>query len=797
MFRNYLKIAWRNIIKNRTSSLINIGGLAIGIGVAMIIGLWIQDELTFNQYHKNYQRIARVMRNETYNGTTITRDLHPILLSTELRRLYGNDFKYVTMSTGTFNLILGAGEKKIMESGNFVEPDAPRMLSLEMISGDGTDLRDQSSVLLSESTAKAFFGNADPIGKMMDIDGKMNVKVTGVYKDLPRNSAFWGIAFLGSWDQYINTNEIGRQGAWDYNSFQCFVQLADGADLEKASASIRNLEKDKLGQAADSYKPQMFLFPMSNWHLYGDFKDGVSSGERVRTIWLFGIIGGFVLIMACINFMNLATARSEKRAKEVGVRKAIGSLRSQLIKQFLWESMLIVMLAFVVAIAIALLFLPFFNSVADKKMTIPWLNPWFWLMCIGFGMFTALLAGSYPALYLSSFQAVKVLKGTFRTGHLAALPRKILVALQFTISITLIICMVIIFRQIEFAKQRSLGYDSNGLIIMGGPGPDIHMHLAAIRDDLKKEGAIIDISESHSPLTNVYLSVDGFSWSGKDPNLQANFNTIKISQGYGQTVGWQLLDGRDFSPEYLTDSMGMIVNEAAAKFMGMKKPVGEIVKAGIYTDTLQDYKIIGVVKNVLMESPYKAVKPSVYILNKKKGNFLVIKMNPEANVRHAVSSIESVIKKYSPASLFNYKFVAEEYALKFGDEVRFEKLAGFFGILAICISCLGIFGLASFMAEQRIKEIGIRKILGASVFNLWGLLSKDFAILTIISLLIASPIAYYFMYGWLQKYEYRTTISWLIFAGTGICTMIIILATVSYQTLRAVTRNPAKTLRAE
>src|SRR5258708_1792566 len=457
---------------------------------------------------------------------------------------------------------------------------------------------------------------------------------------------------------------------------------------------------------------------------------------------------------------------------------------------------MVVFISFLFSLLFVLLFLPFFNQISGKQMSIFWTSPSFWLICLAFTLFTGFVAGSYPALYLSAFQSVKVLKGTFKVGSLGVIARKILVVLQFTISITLMIGVIIVFRQLQYARSRPIGYNPNGLIMIRTASPDTHLHFDAIQSELKGSGSITALAESHSPLTNVFLKVGGFEWQGKDPNLQASFNTIKISYDFGRTINWQVKEGRDFSHDFSSDSLGMIVNEAAVKFMDLKHPVGSIIKQ---SDVLkgEPYTIIGVIKDMLMESPYTAIVPSVYVINRRKGNFAIARLNPAKKTTDALTDIESGFKKYNPASQFDYQFVSEEHARKFGNEERIEKLAGFFTILAILISCLGIFGLASFVAEQRIKEVGIRKLLGASVLNLWTLLSKDFVLLVIISMLIATPVSYYIMNSWLQGYEYRFKITWFVFAGAGLATILITLLTVSYQTIRAALGNPIKSLRNE
>jgi ABC-type lipoprotein release transport system permease subunit len=531
---------------------------------------------------------------------------------------------------------------------------------------------------------------------------------------------------------------------------------------------------------------------MSRWRLYGDFKNGVNSGGRIMFVWLFAIIGAFVLLLACINFMNLSTARSEKRAKEVGIRKAIGSFRTQLIGQFFCESLLVTVLSFVMCIILARLALPVFNEIADKKISIPWDQPLFWLTGIGFCVITGLLAGSYPALYLSSFRPVKVLKGTFRAGRFAAVPRKVLVVTQFTVSVTLVIGTLVVFRQIQYAKDRPMGYNSNGLIMLQLMSKDIPDHFEAIKQELKGSGAVMEIASSSGPVTSVWSTNGGFEWKGKDPDMAVDIPNTGVSHEYGKTVGWEFVAGRDFSPKFASDSLAFVINESAAKFMGLKNPVGEIIKWDGHAMT-----VIGVIKDMIMENPYQAVRPSFYCVAKGHGDFVIMKLNPAAGAQRSLAKIEQVLKQYSPAQPFNYQFTDVAYANKFDGETRIGRLAGSFAILAIFISCLGLFGMASFMAEQRTKEIGVRKVLGASVFHVWRLLSKEFVVLVTVSLLIAAPLAYFFMQRWLENFEYRAGIPWWVFILTATAALLITLLTVSGQSIKAALMNPVKSLRAE
>jgi putative ABC transport system permease protein len=793
MLLNYIKIAWRNLSKSKGYSLINIGGLAIGMAVAVLIGLWIWDELSFDKYHANYDRITRVMQHQSFNGEIGSQFSNPAVLGQEIRSKYPNDFKYVLQSSWNFQHTLAYGQKKLLKTGSFFEPGVTEMLTLKMLKGTRGGLKEPYSILLSESVARAYFGDAEPMDKTLKLDNKVDVKVTGVYEDLPYNTSFRELTYILPWELYLIQNPWIKkmENPWGSNFTQTFAQLVDNADLEKVSKKIKDVKLNAAGEFEKKYKPTVFLHPMKKWHLYADFKNGINTGGRIQYVWLFGIIGVFVLLLACINFMNLSTARSEKRAKEVGVRKAIGSARGQLIAQFFSESFMVVVLAFVLSLIFVVLLLPYFNELADKKLSLLWKNPFFWLLGLLVCLFTGLIAGSYPALYLSSFQAVKVLKGTFRVGRFASIPRKVLVVLQFSVSVILIIGTIVVYQQIQHAKNRPVGYDKNSMVYVS-VNDVIHKKFDAIRNELKSNNTIIEMAESGSPPTSVWNSNGGFNWKGKDPNQSVDFPNNAVSHDYGKVLGWEIKEGRDFSRSFGTDTLAFILNESAVKFIGFKDPVGQILEwEG------KPFTIIGVVKDMLVESPYAPIRASLFHLSTEEENVITLKINPKLAASTALAKIEKSFTTYDPSTAFEFKFVDEDFSKKFGEEERIGKLATCFAVLAVLISCLGLFGLASFVAEQRTKEIGVRKVLGASVTNLWQMLSKDFVLLVLIACIIAVPAAWYGMYEWLQKYDYHVTISWWVFGSTIFGALVITLLTVSFQAVKAALANPIKSLRTE
>jgi putative ABC transport system permease protein len=788
MYKSYFITAIRNMIKNKMHATLNILGLSVGVTVTIVITLWITDELSHEKNFKNYKRIARVIQNVTNNGEVQTWTSIPWPLSDELRKNYGTDFTYIALTTGNYEHPLEYDTTRFFKEGMFAEPDFARMLTLKMVYGSLDAVNEPSSILISRSTAIAYFGDTDPMGKIMKLEEKIDVKVGGVYEDIPANSDFTGMGFIAPWDLfYNNAGPKDMDDPWRPNAFQLLVQLNDQATFEGASARIKDAKMKKINEALQKKKPELFLHPMSEWHLKSEFANGKQTGGRMQYVWLFGVVGIFVLFMACINFMNLSTARSEKRAKEVGIRKAIGSLRGQLINQFLSESVITVFISLSVALLLTQITLPFFNLISQKNMSMPWGNPGWWVSGIMFTLIIGILAGSYPALYLSSMGLNKINKA----GRSSSILRKLLVTMQFTVSVVLIIGTAVVYLQIQYAKNRPLGYNSDGLVTIDS-SKDLHTHFDAIRQELKESGSIIEMAEASARVTEGYSSSSRFDWKGKDPNLSVDFPFFPVSPDYGKTIDWNVVDGRDFSRDRLSDSTGMILNRAAANIMGFKNPVGETIRWGG-----DSYEVIGVVDNLVIYSPYAEPVPSVYVMTKNRENVLIFKLNPEKSAAESLAAIESISKRYNSEHDFSYEFNDVAYARKFGNEERVGTLSTTLACLAIFISCLGIFGLSSFTAEQRTKEIGVRKVLGASIYDLWTMMSKDFVLLAVISCMIAVPVAYVLLTDWLENFSYHMGVPlWTFVAATGV-TLLITLFTVSWHTLNAAGANPVKSLRVE
>ncbi|MFB9842529.1 ABC transporter permease [Mucilaginibacter ginsenosidivorans] len=796
MFRNYLKIAWRNMLYNKGYSALNIAGLATGMAVALLIGLWVTGQYSYDRFLPDYKQLYQVEMNLTsqHNGTTTQTSIALPLVKVLREEIPGIKYVAEADNIGKMNHDLLVGEKKFYLGGGAAGPDFFKIFQYALIKGNAnTALTDIYSVVLTESTAKSLFGDTDPMGKVVRFDNSQDMKVTGVIKDIPQNATLQ-FNYLVPFAYSEATQGWIKDGRtkWTYNSFSAYVALDAGANYTQIAPKIRDIV-DKRSPEMHVAKPEVFLHPLKDWHLYNDFKNGKVAGGFVDYVRLFSIIGILVLAIACINFMNLSTARSEKRAREVGVRKAIGSGRIDLVYQFLLESLLITSISFLLGLLFVQLALPSFNALTGTYTHVPYGSAGFWGIMIAFVLLTGLAAGSRPAFYLSSFNPVKVLKGSIRAGKAASLPRKILVVVQFTCSVALIISTVIVYQQIQYVKNRPMGYSADRLVMTDMNG-DLYQHYDALKNDLLSSGLVESVASSTSPATQVYSHFSLQKWPGKNAGEEeVNIGAIWMSNDYFKTLGMTMAAGREFSADWKKDSLNVIVNEATIRRIGLKNPVGQMVS---WNGSAKPVTIIGVVKDALMESPYKPVEPAIFGHN-PFGFVITYRLPKNVNTHTAIDKIGKIFEKYNPAYPYLYKFVDDEYASKFNLEVLVGKLAGVFAGLAIFISCLGLFGLAAYVAEQRTKEIGIRKVLGASIAQVWVMLSRDFVVLVMLSCVIASPVALYFLRHWLESYNYRVSIGPGVFIASGIAAVVITLLTVSFQAIRAALANPVKSLRSE
>ncbi|HEY8930863.1 MAG TPA: ABC transporter permease [Mucilaginibacter sp.] len=790
MIKNYLKIAWRNILNNKVYSALNMVGLAAGMAVALLIGLWVNYQYSFDRFLPNGDRLYQVRRNFNSNGDTLTFSTTSLRLADVLRHNVP-DIEYVAEADWGSAHGLLAGNTKLYQNGLQAGSDFLTMFQFPLIRGKANNALTQPySIVLTESTAKALFGDQDPMNKLVKIDNKDNMKVTGVLKDLPANSSFQ-FRYILPFSYYAivqNLQPLYSQ-SFGNNGFRIFTQLKPGITYAQVSRKIKDIEKGETN-SRNAMNSNVIMQSLHDWHLFDEYKNGKALSGFIDYVRIFTLIGALVLLIACINFINLSTARSEKRAREVGVRKAIGSRRKDLIFQFLTESAVITFFSFVLALLLVSLVLPAFNALTGTTLSVPYGSAIFWLIMAAGVAITGLLAGARPAFYLSSFNPVKVLKGTIKVGKSASVSRKILVVTQFSCSIALIISTVVIYRQVQYAKDRPTGYNINRLMATD-LNDDLHRNFAALKNDLLASGVVKSVTSASSPATEVDSHGDIDQWPGKFPGETVEMGFIFVSADYFKTLNMQLIAGRDFIPNSNADSLNIIMNEAAVARLRLKNPViGQTITRGT-----QQAKIIGIVKDALMNSPYEKADPTTFGIG--GGSNMLYRLAPNISTHQAIEKLAPIFNKYNPAYPYDYHFVDSEYAQKFGQEELVGKLSGVFAALAIFISCLGLFGLAAFVAEQRTKEIGVRKVLGATVTQVWILLSKDFVVLVIISCIIASPIALYFLQKWLMKYDYRIGIGPGVFIISAAAAIIITLLTISTQAIKAALANPVKSLKTE
>jgi putative ABC transport system permease protein len=786
MFKNYLKIAFRNLLRNKGFSIINISGLVIGMASAILILLWVQNEVSYDRFHEKNNRLYEVWENNISDGALQSGTPTPQLMGPALKSDYP-EIESATRVSWNMSILFGYGDKHLKGSGIWVDPSFLTMFSFPLLRGNAnTALNDPHSLVITEKMSKKLFGDEDPVGKFVKFDNSENFMITGLLKDLPNNTDF-DFEFLQS-AKFLESKGY-LDADWTDVSIRTFVLLKQNTKMADVNSKIKNIVVKYSGGRS---KNESFLYPVSQLRLYSKFVDGKPAGGRIETVRLFTIIGIFILFIACINFMNLSTARSEKRAKEVGIRKVAGALKKSLIGQFLIESIIISAIAGILALIVVQLSLPAFNQLTQKQLFIDYTNPYFWMAGIGFVLITGMMAGSYPAFFLSSFKPVVVLKGSFKKVNALVTPRKILVVSQFTFAIILVISTIIIVQQIKYAQDRNSGYDKNNLAYIFLEG-DIIKNYQLIKNELINSGTAVIVNQTMAPLTQSWSMGMSLNWQGKDPNTKPTFDRSTTDGGLVKMAGLTLVAGRDIDINaYPTDSTACVINESAARIMKFKNPIGQL----IYDDPV-NWHVVGVIKDFILQSPYEQTRPIIFKGPKYGSNVMNIKFNNRYTTAQNLAVTEKILKKYNPAYPFEYHFVDEEYAKKFSDQQQTGTLAALFAGLTIFISCLGLFGLATYMAENRIKEVGVRKILGASISSIAGLLSKDFVLLVVISIFIASPIAWYFMKQWLMGFDYRIHISWYVFAVAGSAAILIALITVSFQAIRAAVANPVKSLRTE
>lgn len=788
MFKNYFKTAVRSLLRNKGYSLLNIMGLAIGMASTILILLWVVNEASMDRFYSKIDRLYIMNNRDNFSGQLQAWNTTPKIMGPTIKQNYPEVEEIARH--GNVGFLFTVGDNKISESGGFVDSTFLKLFDFSLLSGNAqTALTGINNIVLTERFAKKLFGEVNVVGKTVKIDSTDIFTVSGVLKELPANTNF-RFSYLVPWSYRKKLNDDDQY--WGNNSISTYVLLKQGVDVNSFNQKVRDITINHT-KGQDNATTEVFAYPVKDKYLYNKSENGKYVAGRLVMVRLFSIIAAFILLIACINFMNLSTARSEKRAKEVGVRKVVGARKGALILQFMVESIVIAFLAFIVALLLVIITLPFFNTLVGKQLHVPIVNFGFWGLSLLFIVFTGVLAGSYPAFFLSSFSPVKVLKGTFKKANRKVNSRSVLVVLQFTFAIVLIISTIVIAKQISYVQSRDRGYNQDALVYSSMSG-DISKHYQSLRQDMLSSGAIVSMTQSMSPITQRYSDGWGYSWKGSRPeDTKLDFVRFSSDAQFVKTMGVKLAEGRDIDIyQYPTDSSAVLLTETAVKMMRLSNPVGSMVKGDD-----NNWRVVGVVKDFVIESPTDKVQPMMVFGPHSWYTAIHYRLNPARPVADNLKTIETIFKKYNPNFPFDYTFADAEYARKFADINRVSKLTTLFSALTIFISCLGLFGLAAYMAEARTKEIGVRKVLGASVAGITSLLSKDFLKLVVVSLLIATPIAWYASHRWLMNYDYRINMPIWAFVLAGILSIVIAMLTVGFLSLRAANANPTKSLRSE
>lgn len=784
MITNYLKLAWRNVWRHKGFSITNLAGLAIGMTAALFILLWVQDELTWNHSQKGHENIYHVKVNRDFNGEITTDIATPFPLGAALPANIPG-IEYAATDDYGGDHVLKFENTLLKQRGYTVSEDYFKVFPKDFIKGDAaTALQRPENLVITASLAKALFGNDDPVGKAVKLDNHDMKTVVGVVKDPAENATLQ----YGFFTPFNTSDDFIKNAATDWvNCYtQTFVRVQPGVN-------IKDLDK-KITTFAATRHPNMkfdyFLHGMDQWRLYADFKNGVNTGGMIDYVRLFIIIALVILVIACVNFMNLSTAKSEKRSKEVGIRKTLGSGRGQLLLQFYSESFIFSVLALVLSIGLVYALLPLFNEMIGKQLSFHPLQPLFLLSAAALILFTTLVAGSYPALYLSSFNAIKVLKGNFLPAGNAALPRKVLVVLQFGVSVLLITSSLLVYQQIQHVKHRNIGYNPNNLISIPS-SDDANRNATVIKNELLASGYVQAVTRTSSPVTQIWNFSPAPDFAGKDPNTNVVMAAMRNDENFAKTVGTKIIEGRDLTGAP-ADSSGMLLNKAAVDILQLKEPIGKQMH---YNG--RNYQVIGVTDNMVMASPYASPMPMFVMMEKNRSNFFVLRLKDGVQPRAALEKIESIFKTYNPEFPFEYAFADQEFNKKFVTEDLIGNLSKIFAGLAIFLCCLGLSGLTVYTIERRYKEIGIRKVLGASVQQVLFLISKEFLLLTLIAALISIPITWWVLHSWLQNFEYRITLGVGMFVASALGVLLLTLLIVSLNAIRAARANPVKNLRTE
>jgi len=790
MLKNYFKIAFRNMMRYKAFSFINIAGLALGMACSILILLWVQDEKSVDSVQgKNLY----VLYERQYIDSKIEAGYYtPGVLANEMKRTvpeiaYASNFSNIGYPD---RLTFQAADKIMKFDGCYADSDYFKMMSYPLLKGEkSTALNTPVSLCISDKMAKAFFGSADAaIGKTLRYENRKDLTVSGVFADLPGNVTD-KFNFLINWPTYLEDNSWAKE--WGNNGPNTLIMLRKDANAKLVESKIKKFLDNYNKEQSATFRIELGMQRFNDMYLNSNFKDGSITGGRIQYVNLFSIVAIFILLIACINFMNLTTARSAKRAKEIGVRKVAGAIKAVLMRQFLSEAMIITIISVLFSLILVTIFLPYFNQLTEKQITFPFSNTYFWLSLVILTFITGIASGIYPALFLSSFKPITVLKGTLKFSNSSTFLRKGLVVFQFVLSIMLITGTIVISQQVNYIQKTNLGYDRENLVYIPVEG-DLRKKYKLFKEEALNATGIKLVTRIGEVPTNIGSSTGGVSWEGKDPNSSPDFINTSVGYDFIKTMNLKLVAGRDISKDFASDSAGYILNEAALKIVGYKDPIGKP-----FTFWGKKGSIIGVLKDFHFTSLHDQIKPLI-LRNGEDYTWGTILVRTEAGkTKQAIASLEKICKELNPKFPFTYSFSDEEYQKLYKNEQVVGKLSNYFAFLGIFISCLGLLGLAMFTAEQRTKEIGIRKVLGASVASLFTLLSKEFILLVAVAMVIATPLAWWAMYNWLQGFAYKVPVGIWVFATAGVLAIIIALITVSFQSIKAAVANPVKSLRAE
>ncbi len=784
MLKHVFHLTFRNFKKFKNTFLINLIGLSSGIACAVLIFLWVDDERNMDKFHAKNDQLFQVMEHQKYSGNIMTTWSTPGILSESMKADFP-EVEYAATTTWISDYILTYEDKDVSKEGFHVGQDYFNIFSYKLLAGNENQvLADKSSIVISEQVAKELFGGVEAaLGKTIELQHRDQFKVTGVFENISRHSSYQ-FDFVLSFEVYKDDNDWVLE--WGNNGPRSYLLLAKGTNVLEFNEKIKDYIKEK---EEDSHVT-LFLKAYAEQYLYGKYEDGKNVGGRIEYVRLFSMIAFFILVIACINFMNLSTARASRRMKEIGVKKAIGARKEGLVLQFLTESMVMSFLSMFVALALVWFAMPVFNEITSKEMFLQFNLP-FTLMLFGVCLITGLLAGSYPALYLSGFGIIAVLKGNVKGAPGEVWIRKGLVVFQFWLSVILIVTVVVIYNQIDYVQSKNLGYDKENILVVPQEGR-VADNLPTFLNELNKVPGVKMASSIGHTMVGQQNNTYSVDWDGKDPEFRVLFENMQVNYNCMETLGMQLVDGRTFSKDYGADSSSVILNEAGLKVMGLEDPVGQQIT--LFGET--KYTIIGIVKDFNFQSLHRDVKP-VFMRVTEDNTWNVLARLEAGNIKETVARIETLHKEFNPGFPLDYNFLDESYQQQYAAEQRVSVLSRYFAAFAILISCLGLFGLAAFTAERRMKEIGVRKVLGASEWKIVTLLTADFTKMVVVSIVLALPVSYWFLGDWLTRFAYRIDLEIWFFAGAGLMALLVAWLTVGVQSIRAAHANPVDCLRDE